>query len=331
MKLIKVKNGLMEAENYFLASSFSDFAGSANIIRDIATSRLKLISNNKIERKFEYKEFVIELEKENFKTMAIDDYSMIYIGNKEYSFGIKDIEIDAQNKFWKILKQDNYIQAYSSKDGVTYTNIGGMEFSETLTKQGFMKYNAEDFILDSYKVYASPYVTLQNAPEGFITEFYNLKDELVVTRKFDADIECKVFLDAKIQGYFVLKDLDNKEYYKSELLELGYGDVYVLSSYNFEIIYQGNVINNIQSALLQDLEELIIIKNVGNKDYANINIGTQSSGNDLIQLSLDNITYTDNIALDIAQGTQKDIFVRIIKNANNHGFNVRDFQLVINE
>ena len=194
-----------------------------------------------------------------------------------------------------------------------------------------MKYNAEDFILDSYKVYASPYVTLQNAPEGFITEFYNLKDELVVTRKFDADIECKVFLDAKIQGYFVLKDLDNKEYYKSELLELGYGDVYVLSSYNFEIIYQGNVINNIQSALLQDLEELIIIKNVGNKDYANINIGTQSSGNDLIQLSLDNITYTDNIALDIAQGTQKDIFVRIIKNANNHGFNVRDFQLVINE
>ena len=118
MKLIKVKNGLMEAENYFLASSFSDFAGSANIIRDIATSRLKLISNNKIERKFEYKEFVIELEKENFKTMAIDDYSMIYIGNKEYSFGIKDIEIDAQNKFWKILKQDNYIQAYSSKDEV---------------------------------------------------------------------------------------------------------------------------------------------------------------------------------------------------------------------
>ncbi|APC41046.1 hypothetical protein [Clostridium estertheticum] len=331
MKLIKVKNGLLEAENYFLASSFSDFAGSANITRDISSGKLKLISNNKIERKFEYKEFVIELEKENFKTMDIDDYSMIYLGNKDYSFGIKDTKADTQNKFWKILKQDNYIQAYSSKDGDAYINIGGMEFSDSLTKQGFTKSNTDDFILNNYKVYASPYVTLQNAPEGFIVEFYNSKDEIVVTRKFNAEMECKVFLDAKIQGYFIFKDLDNKEYYKSELLELGYGDAYVLSPYNFEIIYLGNVINNIDSALLQDLEELITIKNIGNKDYMNINIGTQSNGNDLIQLSLDNVTYTDNIALDIAQGTQKEIFVRIIKNADNHSFNVRDFQLIVNE
>ncbi|MPQ32432.1 hypothetical protein E4V42_13420 [Clostridium estertheticum] len=331
MKLIKVKNGLLEAENYFLVSSFSDFAGSTNITRDITTGRLKLISNNKIERKFEYKEFVIELEKENFKTMDIDDYSMIYLGNKDYSFGIKDTKADTQNKFWKILKQDNYIQAYSSKDGVNYTNIGGMEFSDSLTKQGFTKKNTEDFILNNYKVYASPYVTLQNVPEGFTVEFYNSKDELVLTRLFDAMMECKVFLDAKIQGYFIIKDLDNKEYYKSELLDLGYGDIYVLSPYNFEIIYLGNVINNIDSALLQDLEELITIKNIGNKDYMNINIGTQTSSNDLIQLSLDNITYTDNITLDIVQSTQKDIYVKIIKNADNHSFNVRDFQLIVNE
>ncbi|MBU3185671.1 hypothetical protein [Clostridium estertheticum] len=331
MKLIKVKSGLLEAENYFLASSFSDFAGSSNITRDVSSGKLKLISNNKIERKFEYNEFVIELEKENFNFMDIDNYSMTYLGNKEYSFGIKDTKADTQNKFWKVLKQDNYIQAYSSKDGITYTNIGGMEFSEPLTKQGFMKYNAEDFVLDSYKVYASPYVTIQNVPEGFTVELYNSKDELVLTRKFDAMMECKVFLDAKIQGYFIIKDLDNKEYYKSELLELGYGDIYVLSPYNFEIIYQGNVINNTNSALLQDLEELIVIKNIGNKDYMNINIGTQTSSNDLIQLSPDNITYTDNITLDIAQSTQKDIYVKIIKNAHNHSFNVRDFQLIINE
>ncbi|MBU3155193.1 hypothetical protein [Clostridium estertheticum] len=331
MKLIKVENGLLEAENYLLASSFSDFAGGANITRDIATGILKLISNNKIERKFEYNEFVIEIEKEKFKTMAIDDYSMIYIGNKEYSFGIKDTDLNAQNKFWKILKQDNYIQAYSSKDGVTYTNIGGMEFSESLTKQGFMKYNKEDFILDSYKVYANPYVTLQNAPEGFTVEFYNSKDELVTIRLFNAEMECKVFLDAKIQGYFVLKDLEGKEYYKSEILGLSYGDVYVLSPYNFEIIYLGNVINNIDSALLQDLEELITIKNIGNKDYMNVNIGTQTRSNDLIQLSIDNIVYTDTIVLDIAQLTKKDIYVRIIKDTDNHNFNVRDFQLIINK
>ncbi|MBU3205116.1 hypothetical protein [Clostridium algidicarnis] len=331
MKLIKVKDGLIEAENYFLASSFSDFAGANNVTRDITSGKLKLISNNKIERKFEYKEFVIELEKDNFKTMAIDDYSMLYLGNKDYSFGIKDIKVDTQNKFWKILKQDNYIQAYASTDGFNYINIGGMEFSEPLTKQGFMKYNTEDFILDSYKVYANPYVTLQNVPEGFTVEFYNSKDELVLTRLFDIKMECKVSLDAKIQGYFIIKDLENEEYYKSEVLDLGYGDIYVLSPYNFEIIYRGNLVTNVNPALLQDLEEIVTIRNIGDKDYGNINIGTQTSSNDLIELSFDGEDYTDTVTIDsIKQGESRDIFVRIIKNAENHNFNVRDFQLIIN-
>ncbi|EES49665.1 hypothetical protein NE172_02155 [Clostridium botulinum] len=332
MELLKVKNGLLEAENYFLVSSFSDFAGSANIARDIKTGKVKLISNNKIERKFEYKEFVIELEKENFKTMADDDYSMIYLGNKDYTFGIKDIKIDVQNKYWKVLRKDGYVQAYSSKDGIVYTNIGGMEFSEPLTKQGFMKYNAQDFILDSYRVYANPYVTLQNAQEGFTVEFYNSKDELVLTRKFNAEMECKVFLDAKTQGYFIFRDRDGNEYYKSELLALSYGDIYILSPYNFEITYLGQIVTSTNPTLLKDLDEMITIKNIGDKAYMNISIGTQTSSNDSIQLSFDGVTYTDKLIIDsINQTESKNIFVKIIKNVENHNFNVRDFQLVINE
>ncbi len=41
MKLIKVKDGLLEVENFFLTSSFSDFAGSANVSRDIGTGKRK--------------------------------------------------------------------------------------------------------------------------------------------------------------------------------------------------------------------------------------------------------------------------------------------------
>ncbi len=84
MKLIQVKNGLLEAENFFLASSFADFAGESNITRDIKTGKLKLISNNKIERKFDYKEFVLEVEKENFSDMKDMDYSMLYLGNSDH-------------------------------------------------------------------------------------------------------------------------------------------------------------------------------------------------------------------------------------------------------
>jgi len=333
MKLIKVKDGLIEVENFFLASSFSDFAGEGNITRDIKTGKLKLISNNKIERKFNYNEFVIELEKENFNSINDYDYSMIYLGNSNYSFGIKDNELSKQNRFWKILRQDDYIQAYASKDGKEYENIGGMKFDEPITKQGFMKHNTEAFILNNYMVYANPYIIIQNFPENTLCELYDLEGNLLKARKFDSNLECKVYLDSNnIGGYFTFKDIDNNLIYTTTHLSLQYGDVYVFSPYNFQIIYRGNVITNINPALLQDLEELITIKNIGDKDYTNITIGTETSSNDLIELSFDGENYSDTVTIDsIKQGESRDIFVRIIKNAENHNFNVRDFQLVINE
>lgn len=333
MKLLKVKNGLLEAENFFLASSFADFAGESNVTRDISTGKLKLISNNRIERAFSYNEFVIEIEKENFNTMTIDDYSMIYLGNENYIFGIKDKELNAQNKFWKILRQDNYIQAYTSSDGINYKNIGGMEFPESLTKQGFMKYSNEDFILDNYKVYSSPYVTIQNFPEDTVCELYDLQGTLIKTRSFNVDMECKVFLDSNnIDGYFTFKDPLGNVLYTTEIMKLQYGDVYVISPYNFEIIYNGNVVTNVSPSILQDLDEIITIKNIDTESYNNIIIGTHTISDDLIQLSFDGMTYLDNLLIDsIAPNEVKNIYVKIIKNANNHSFSIRDFQLTINE
>lgn len=332
MKLLKVKDGLLEVDNFYLTSFFSDFAGSANIVRDIKTKQLKLISNTQIQRKFTYDEFLIEFEKENFKTMNDDEYCTLYLGNSTSKFGIRETKINEQNKFWKILKSDNHIQAYASKDGLNYKNIGGMEFLETLTHQGFEKNSSEDLILKNYMVYCNAYVTLQNAPEGSIVEFYNNKNELIMTRKFNENMECKVFLDSKIKGYFIFKDINNIEYYKTELIDLSYGDVYVLSPYNFEIIYHGSIVTNTNPALLQDLEELISIKNVDIKKYKNIKIGTETSTNDLIELSWDGLNYKKTLTIDSINPEEiKNLFVRITKNAENHNFNIRDFQLVINE
>jgi len=330
MKLLKVKNGLLEAENFFLASPFGDFSGSANVTRDIATGKLKLISNNKIERSFNYDEFVIELEKENFNTMGDDDYSMIYLGNAHNTLGIKDDKISSQNKYWKILKQDNYIQAYSSNDGVNYSNIGGMAVTEPLTKQGFNKYGSEDFILSKYNVYSNPYVTIQNFPENTVCELYDPTDNLIQSRVFDTTMECKLFLDSNnLNGYFKFKDPSGSILFISDSITFGYGDVWVVSPYNFEIIYLGSVVSNINPALLQDLNEMMVIKNVGNEPYTGITIGTNVTSNDLIQLSIDGLTFTDTLTLDFALNEEKQIYVQIIKNADNHNFNVRDFQLVI--
>lgn len=331
MKLIKVKDGLLEVENFFLTSSFSDFAGSANVSRDISTSKVKLISNNEIERNFNYDEFVLEVQKENFSSMDKDDYSAIYFDNEKYAFGIKDKKQDEQHKFWKILKQDNYIQAYVSDDGINYANVGGMNFTEGILHQGFEKYSDEDFILDTYKVYASPYFTVQNFPENTVCELYDENDNLLKTRVFDNSMECKVFLDSNIKGYFVFKDTAGNELYESDLIDLKYGDVYVFSKYELEIIYNGLIVTNTSPGILKDLDESITIKNVDTVDYTGLNIGIETVSSDLIQLSLDDETYSDTVTLDLAQEQSKDIFVKITKNADNHNFSVRDFQLVISE
>ena len=331
MKLIKVKDGLLEVENFFLTSSFSDFAGSANAARDISTGKVKLISNSKIERNFNYAEFVLEVEKRNFGSMGEDDYAALYFDNEKYAFGIKDKKQDEQHKFWKILKQDTYIQAYVSDDGINYTNIGGMNFAEEILHQGFEKYSGEGFILDNYKVYGSPYITLQNFPENTICELYDENDDLLKIRTFDSNMECKVFLDSNIKGYFIFKDINGNELYRSDLLDLKYGDVYVFSQYELEIIYNGLVVTNTSPGILKDLDESITIKNIDTVDYTGLNIGIETASNDLIQLSLDGVTYFYTVTLDLEQGQSKDIFVKITKNVDNHNFSVRDFQLVIGE
>ena len=331
MKLIKVKDGLLEVENFFLTSSFADFAGSANVSRDIGTGKVKLISNSKIERNFNYAEFVLEVEKRNFGSMGEDDYAALYFDNEKYAFGIKDKKQDEQHKFWKILKQDTYIQAYVSDDGINYTNIGGMNFAEEILHQGFEKYSGEGFILDNYKVYGSPYITLQNFPENTICELYDENDDLLKIRTFDSNMECKVFLDSNIKGYFIFKDINGNELYRSDLLDLKYGDVYVFSQYELEIIYNGLVVTNTSPGILKDLDESITIKNIDTVDYTGLNIGIETASNDLIQLSLDGVTYFYTVTLDLEQGQSKDIFVKITKNVDNHNFSVRDFQLVIGE
>lgn len=331
MKLIQVKNGLLEAENFFLTSNFNDFAGSANVTRDISTGKFKLISNNKIERNFNYNEFVLEIEKENFNLMGLKDNCIMYLGNDNYTFGMRERKIEEQHKFWKLSKQNNYIQSYVSDDGINYTNIDGMSFDEEISYQGFKKNSNEDFILNNYKLYANPYVTIQNFPEGTICELYDESDILLKTRTFNSDFECKVFLDSKINGYFVFKDSENNIIYQSELLNLNYGDAYILSPYELEIIYNGLIVNNTNPGVLKDLNESITIRNMDSIDYIGLNIGIQSDTDDLIQLSLDDITYTDTINFDLLQNSNKDIFVKIIRSENNHNFYARDFQLIISE
>ncbi len=49
----------------------------------LVQENVKLISNSKIERNFNFSEFVLEFEKQNFSSMGEDDYAAIYFDNEK--------------------------------------------------------------------------------------------------------------------------------------------------------------------------------------------------------------------------------------------------------
>ncbi|MHB9924559.1 hypothetical protein [Clostridium botulinum] len=335
MTLLKISDGLLEVDNFYLTSSFSDFVGSSLVNRDVGTGKIKLLSNSIIERKFNYNEFVIDFHKSNFKNMEIGDYAMIYLGNKEYTFGIKDEKkkekVDEQNEYWRILKRDNYVQAYSSADGINYKNIGGVEYSESITKQGFQKYCDEDLTLNEYKVYKNPYVTILNYNEDYMCELYDKYNNLIQVRKFNSDMECKFFIEYIFIGYIIIKDLDENIVFQSDLMKFSFGDVYINSPYNFEIRYNNKVVTDKQYGILESYKEVITIKNKDTKDYKDIVISTESISNDLIELSLDDKSYNKELKIENFQSQEaKEIYIRITRKDSDTNYYIRNFQLLVN-
>ena len=83
-----------------------------------------------------------------------------------------------------------------------------------------------------------------------------------------------------MQGKLVFLDVNDNSniLYASEVLSLRYGDVYILSPYELEIIYKGIVINN-ETALLDGLSEKVTIENVdsGSQTYTNLYINTKDN------------------------------------------------------
>lgn len=327
MKLLKVEDGKREVDNFYLFSDFSEYAGSSNVTKDIVNKTVSLISNSKIERSFPHEEFVIEVKKQNWGRYEPNDYSKFYIGTLSGIWGIKD-DVQEEHSHWKLLRQDGYIQAYSSEDGIMWTNIGGALITEPILNQGFTKKSDMALVLESYKVYKRSFVTLLNFPENTIAI---LQDELgneIRRRVFDSDLKSEVFLDSCMRGKFIFTDPMDNTIYSSEIMDLQYGDTYILSPYELEVRYHGQPVAI--PTMLDSLSETLSIKNISSESYYNLNVTTKDNSEDLIQLSFDGNTFLDTLNIPEIEPEQEIIlYVRIYKSIDNHNFQVRDFQLII--
>lgn len=328
MNILKVKDGLLEAENFFLASSFSNFAGSANISRDIKKGLVYLNSNDKLERKFNYQQCVIEVKKQKSNKLNNDDNEIMYVGTNTAIYGIKD-DKNGESNYWKICVDDGYVQVYSSHNGYDWTNLSGKKIYGLLTRQGFKKEHTNPLIIEKYSIYSSPYITLYNMPSETKVQFFNEKNIKLEESAFNEDMEAKIWLNYNIKGYFRFSDITNKEIFTTKLMDLKYGDIYMMSKYDLQVIYKNKVVDQDKYSLLNDLCESIIIKNNDNKTYKKIFVGIDTKSDDLIELSFDGVNFKDSLTIEQLQPNEgKEVVIRITRNNRKSNLNIRDFNLI---
>lgn len=329
MKLLKVEDGKREVDNFYLISDFADYAGSSNITRDIVNSTVSLISNTKIERAFSYEEFVVEIKKQNWGQYKPNDYNECYVGATSGIYGIKD-DAQGEHPYWRLLRQDGYIQVYCSDDGKLWNNLGGDIITEAIVKQGFQKRGDSPFVLERYTVYKRAIITLLNFPENTLAILQDEEGNEVRRRLFDADLKCEMYIDNCMKGKFIFTNPIGGIVFTSPLMDLQFGDTYILSPYELEVIYHNQAVIN--PTMLDSLCEAITLKNVSStsETYKNLTISTKDESEDLIQLSFNGTDFSDTLAISELKPEQEVvIYVRIYKSIDNHNFQVRDFQLVV--
>lgn len=338
MKLIKVKDGLLEKDNFYLTSSFDDFL--AQNITHREDNNFFIDANTIIEREFYYNQFVIFLEKENWADINDTDSFKFYIQTNLHSYGIMENKANGQSKYLKIVGYDNYIQCYSSNDNITWNNIGGAQLAEDekVIKQCFYKYSNKSIQINEYRVYSSPYITLENQRKDYKVELYDSNNNLIITKLFQNNMTCNIFLNIdNMSSYIKLYNTNNDLVYTSDSLNLQNGDVYDFSPYDLSLYYDGIDITDEISTFIQQkgsnyLYDKVTLKNDSStENYKNLVISTYTYFDDIITLSLDNTTYSDSATvMELDTGTTVDIYICIEKGFTNGNFNARNFKFQIN-
>lgn len=328
MQLLKVSDGLLEVENFYLTSSFSDFLGEGTTHRDSGLFYIDV--NTKIERNFNYSEFLIEIEKENWININKADVFQFYVIHNNEEYGVEDNFKNLQSQYQKIIYNDKYLQCYVSDDNLNWVNVGGL-FLDSIDKQGFKKSSANPIILKNYKVYKNPFLTIQNFDENVKVELYDSSNNKLKERLFDSSRKCEIYLDSCLNGHFKFYDTSGNLIYQSQTMYLKYGDVYFLNPYSIELIYRGVVLDD-SPTCLYDFTEEVILKNISTtgETYTDLNITTKTKFDDTVLLSLDNVIFSNSVIVNtISPNDEVSIYIQITKGLTNHNFECRDFEFEV--
>lgn len=322
MQLMKVKDGLLEMENFLITSPIEDFLGNGEYHRTLDKF---ILQKGEIERKVNYDELLIVVEKE-VTELNPDDRFEFYLSDGTDKSGIEEIYNTEYTKFWKLIYHDGYIQGYKSDDSENWSNVGGVKANKP-KYQGF-KTEREDLIINNYRVYRGPYLTIQNFYPGTLVKLLDLKGNLIKERIFDNNNECNIFLDYPTSGVLEFYDQLGELVYKSNPIFFSYGDVFMFTKYNLQLFYKGQLLTH-KVTTLYSLVETVILKNNSDETYNDINISINNLNNDEITISRDSENFFESLVIEEIQSKEEiEIYIKIIKDRSIL-FRMNDFTLEI--
>lgn len=322
MQLVKVKDGLLELENFFITSPIEDFMGNGEYFR--TPDEFTLQSGN-IERRVNYDELVIVVEKEDAE-LGPDERYEFYLSDGEKREGIEEVYNSEYARFWKLIYNDGYIQGYKSNDGLEWFNVGGKSAKRPIY-QGF-RTEGRELTLKNYKVYSDPYITIQNFYPGTLVKLTDVNGNLIKERLFESNNECNIFLDHPVQGRLEFYDHQNNLIYKSKAIHFNYGDTFMFTEYDLELYYKGQLLTH-RTTTLYTLLEVVVLRNNSDEIYDFINISINNTNEDVIEISLDNENFYSKIIIEeILSKEEINIYIRITKEKSNF-FKMNDFTLEI--
>ena len=322
MQLVKVKDGLLELENFFITSPMEDFLGNGEYSR---TPDEFTLQRGSIERRIDYDEFLILIEKEDM-ALGPDERYEFYLADDEKREGIEEVHNSEYVKYWKLLYHDGYIQGYKSNNARDWINVGGKRAKQP-KYQGF-RVEGKELTLNNYKVYSSPYITIQNFYPGTLVRLTDVDGNVIKERLFDNNNECNIFLDYPLLGKLEFYDPAMDLLYKSKAINLGYGDIFMFTEYDLQLFYEGQLLTY-ETTSLYSLIETVILKNNSDETYNNVNISINNPNNDEIKISLDNENFYDElIIVEIESKEEINIYIKITKDKSSY-FRMNDFTLEI--
>lgn len=314
MNLVKIQEGLLEAENFFLYSPASDFLGTHQYRRD--TNSFTLIEGS-IERILPYDNYVIVVQK-NSNPIGSVEALHFYIRENIQRYGITETAIgnDVSMPYYKIIKYNGFLQAYASLDGSIWENLGGWNVGKQ-SVQGFAveKQPSSDLVFElvDYKIYRNPYITIGGLFDKECVVLYDNTNNIIDRKIADNSGTVQLFIHKNAE--YTVKIYENatqtNEVY-SETFHGVMGDEWTISENNIKLLYKNSQLTFSPTLLQEKTSE--IIARVSNP-IDNVTIGIDYSGEHIISLSIDNISFSSQINTHLPVG-DTTIYIKIQRNYN---------------